>query len=113
MLSKTKSPEPRLHAGNWYRPIPFFGTDIGGIKPGEKIVIKNSDLGHPVKSLKELPAGKYYFQALINIYTRFERSDGHIIREPWARILFGCSTGGWISLALQVFHPDFFGGQYC
>ena len=35
-----------------------------------------------------------------------------IIREPWARILFGCSTGGWISLALQVFHPDFFGGTW-
>jgi esterase/lipase superfamily enzyme len=35
-----------------------------------------------------------------------------IIREPWARILSGCSTGGWISLALQVFHPDFFGGTW-
>jgi hypothetical protein len=35
-----------------------------------------------------------------------------IIQEPRARILYGCSTGGWISLALQVFHPDFFGGTW-
>jgi hypothetical protein len=35
-----------------------------------------------------------------------------IIREPWARVLTGGSTGGWISLALQVMHPDFFGGTW-
>jgi hypothetical protein len=37
------------------------------------------------------------------------------IREPWARILSGGSTGGWESLALQIFYPDYFGGtfSYC
>jgi len=35
-----------------------------------------------------------------------------IIREPFARILSGGSTGGWISLALQVYQPDFFGGTF-
>ncbi|MFC2132543.1 alpha/beta hydrolase-fold protein, partial [Bacteroidota bacterium] len=35
-----------------------------------------------------------------------------IIKEPYARILSGGSTGGWISLAMQVFHPDFFGGTF-
>ncbi len=37
------------------------------------------------------------------------------IRQPWARLLSGGSTGGWESLALQIFHPDFFGGtwSYC
>src|SRR5947208_7455412 len=33
-----------------------------------------------------------------------------MIREPWARGLTGGSTGGWEALALQVYHPDFFGG---
>jgi len=38
-----------------------------------------------------------------------------VIREPYARILSGGSTGGWEALALQIFHPDFFGGAwaYC
>ena len=30
--------------------------------------------------------------------------------EPYARVLDGESTGGWVSLALQVFYPDFFNG---
>ena len=32
--------------------------------------------------------------------------------EPWARWLTGGSTGGWEALALQIFHPDFFGGTW-
>ena len=35
-----------------------------------------------------------------------------IISKPYARVLSGGSTGGWESLALQVFHPDFFGGTW-
>src|SRR2546421_5057456 len=40
-------------------------------------------------------------------YTTLFRS-----REPWARGLTGGSTGGWEALALQVYHPDFFGGTW-
>jgi len=34
------------------------------------------------------------------------------IGQPWARVLDGGSTGGWVSLALQVFYPDFFNGTW-
>lgn len=34
------------------------------------------------------------------------------IGRPWARVLDGGSTGGWVSLALQVFYPDFFNGTW-
>jgi len=34
------------------------------------------------------------------------------IGQPWARVLDGGSTGGWVSLALQVFYPDFFNGAW-
>ena len=34
------------------------------------------------------------------------------IGEPWARSLYGGSTGGWRVLALQVFYPDFFNGAW-
>lgn len=39
----------------------------------------------------------------------------HAIGSPSARVLDGGSTGGWVSLALQVFYPDFFNGawSYC
>jgi hypothetical protein len=38
-----------------------------------------------------------------------------IIRKPYARVMTGGSTGGWISLFAQIHHPDFFGGAwvYC
>jgi hypothetical protein len=36
----------------------------------------------------------------------------HAIGEPWARVLYGGSTGGWMTLAQQVFYPDFFGGAW-
>jgi photosystem II stability/assembly factor-like uncharacterized protein len=32
----------------------------------------------------------------------------HAIGEPYARVLDGESTGGWVSLALKIFYPDFF-----
>ena len=34
------------------------------------------------------------------------------IGQQWARVLDGGSTGGWVSLALQVFYPDFFYGTW-
>jgi hypothetical protein len=34
------------------------------------------------------------------------------IGEPYARVLDGASTGGWVSLALQVFYADFFNGVW-
>jgi hypothetical protein len=36
----------------------------------------------------------------------------HCIGQPWARVLDGGSTGGWVSLALQIFYPDFFNGTW-
>jgi hypothetical protein len=36
----------------------------------------------------------------------------HAIGEPRARVLDGESTGGWVSLALKVFYPDFFNAAW-
>jgi hypothetical protein len=35
-----------------------------------------------------------------------------IIPEAYARVLTGGSTGGWVSAALQIYHPGFFGGAW-
>jgi hypothetical protein len=35
-----------------------------------------------------------------------------MIGKPYARLVEGASTGGWQSLALQLQHPDFFGGAW-
>jgi len=36
----------------------------------------------------------------------------HLIGRPDARFLTGGSTGGWVSLALQLFYPDYFNGTW-
>lgn len=34
------------------------------------------------------------------------------VGEPWARALAGGSTGGWESMAMQLYYADFFGGTW-
>jgi len=69
--------EPRLQNSK-FGPQ-FFGVDFENLSPGEKAVIDGATLGYPVHQLKNFPAGEYYIQAVLNRYTRFERSDGHTV----------------------------------
>jgi hypothetical protein len=84
---------PRMVIVTFQHPTPYF------------------DDSYAVNSVNVGPYGDAIMQELIpEIEKRFR-----VIREPYARILSGGSTGGWESLALQIFHPDFFGGtwSYC
>jgi hypothetical protein len=67
------------------------------------------DDSYAVNSVNVGPYGDALMQELIPAVEKQFR----IIREPYARILAGGSTGGWEALALQLFHPDFFGGTWC
>ncbi|HSP95168.1 MAG TPA: alpha/beta hydrolase-fold protein [Thermoanaerobaculia bacterium] len=53
-----------------------------------------------------------YGQVMMTELIPYIETHFRAIREPWARLLSGGSTGGWESLALQVFHPDDFGGTF-
>ncbi len=84
---------PRMIAVTLQHPTPYF------------------DDSYAVNSVNVGPYGDAILKELIpEIEKRFR-----IIRQPWARLLAGGSTGGWEALALQIFHPDFFGGSwaYC
>jgi len=56
-----------------------------------------------------------YGDALMTELIPAIESKFRIIQQPYARIVEGGSTGGWECAALQIFHPDFFGGcfSYC
>jgi hypothetical protein len=84
---------PRLIAATFQHPTPYF------------------DDSYAVNSVNNGPYGDVFLQELIPELEKRYR----VIREPYARWLSGGSTGGWESLALQVWHPDFFGGtwSYC
>jgi hypothetical protein len=59
---------------------PFFGLDVDDLKPGSAAVFDDNAPGYPVRSLRDLPAGDYYVQAYLNVYTTFHRSDGHAVK---------------------------------
>jgi hypothetical protein len=66
------------------------------------------DDSYAVNSANDGPYGDAIMRELIPYIEEHFR----IIRQPYARVLSGGSTGGWESLALQVFHPEFFGGTW-
>jgi hypothetical protein len=63
---------------------------------------------YQVNSANNGPYGDAVTQELIPYVEREFRGIG----EPHARVLDGGSTGGWVSLALQIFYPDFFNGAW-
>ena len=54
------------------------------------------------------PYGTALVEELIPYIEKEFRGQG----TPESRFVEGCSTGGWVSLALQLFYPDFFGGCF-
>lgn len=81
---------PRFIAVTMQHPTPYF------------------DDSYAVNSVNNGPYGDAIHQELIpELEGRFR-----MIRESWARVLTGGSTGGWIAFALQVFHPGFYGGTW-
>jgi S-formylglutathione hydrolase FrmB len=101
VLSKTDKPEPRFQAGAWRASeTPFFGVDVDQLKPGQVVVIDSSAVGYPLKTLKDVPSGEYFVQAMANVYTQFHRSDGHTIwahMDQWEGQKFDRSPGNLYS----------------
>jgi len=66
------------------------------------------DDAYAVNSENLGPYGDALVQELLPAVERRFRAIG----EPWARALYGSSTGGWAALAQQVFHPDLYNGAW-
>jgi hypothetical protein len=79
---------PRVIAVTFQHPTPYF------------------DDSHGVNSPNCGPYGDAIMQELIPALERRFR----MINRAYARVLTGSSTGGWGALAMQLYHPDFFGG---
>jgi hypothetical protein len=108
VVSTKDKPEPRLEAGSWGDSGPFFGVDVNAWAPEHSAVIDLSTPGSPVRSLREIPAGDYFVQAIVNIYTEFHRADGHTVwlhMDQWEGQHFNRSPGNLYS-EVQKVHLD-------
>ena len=106
MISRDKEREPRLQIGR--NGTPFFGVDIKQLPPGQTAVIDDTVLGSPVDNLRDIPSGDYYVQGFINVYTEFNRSDGHVVwmhNDQWEGQRFNRSPGNLYSEIKKV-HLD-------
>jgi len=81
---------PRVIIVTFQHPTPYF------------------DDSYAVNSPNCGPYGDAIMQELIPAVEKQFR----VIAEPYARVLTGGSTGGWETLALQIYHPDFFNGAW-
>jgi hypothetical protein len=59
--------------------VPLFSKYVEGLQPGAAATLTAGDRGHPVASLRDIPAGDYWMQPFVNVYTRFARADGHTV----------------------------------
>jgi hypothetical protein len=59
--------------------VPLFGTNVDQLSPGAAATINATAFGYPVRSLRDIPAGEYWVEPFVNVYTRFARADGHTV----------------------------------
>ena len=81
---------PRVIAVTFQHPTPYFDDSYG---------VNSPNCG---------PYGDAIMQELIPALEHRYR----MINQAYARVLTGSSTGGWGALAMQLYHPDFFGGAW-
>ena len=111
-MSPTNEIEPRIAAYNSARRrdarVPFFASDVDQLVPGHNATIDSKSVGYPFLHLSQVPAGDYYVQAVLNVYTQFHRSDGHVIwahMDQWEGQRWGFSPGNLVSKP-QIVHFD-------
>jgi hypothetical protein len=85
ILSTDASEEPRMQINDTPKTQIIFGVDVDGMQPGQARVVDASAAGYPVKSLRDVPPGEYYVQAVLHRYETFHRSDGHTVKLPMDR----------------------------
>jgi hypothetical protein len=59
--------------------VPLFSHAVEKLAPGTAVTLTAADRGYPVASLRDIPAGDYWVQPFVNVYTRFPRADGHTV----------------------------------
>lgn len=112
-IARAGESEPRLQVGRYG--VPVYGVDFDNLAPDTPVSIDADTLGWPIETLDDFPPGDYYVQAVLNRYTRFERSDGHVLwihNDQWEGQNWRRSPGNAVSTVQQVHIDPADGGTY-
>ena len=85
ILSTDPSAEPRMQINDTPKTQIIFGVDVDGMQPGQARIVDASAAGYPIKSLRDVPPGEYYVQAVLHRYETFHRADGYTVKLPMDR----------------------------
>jgi hypothetical protein len=80
LLSNDPSEEPRMQIDDGLKSQMVFGVTVDAWKPGAPVKVGDDAQGYPRASLKDVPAGDYTVQAVLNVYETFHRSDGKTVK---------------------------------
>jgi hypothetical protein len=80
LLSTVPNKEPRMQIDDTPRSQIVFGVTVDGWQPGQPAIVDASVWGYPIHSLKDVPAGEYIAQAVLNKYETFHRADGKTVK---------------------------------
>ncbi len=107
ILTRANKPDPRIQVLAPEFSPPFFGIDAENVAPGQDVAIDASTRGYPSASIASLPAGDYYVEGLANIYTRYDRADGHTVlaHAQWDGQVFSLSPGN-LRTQVEKIHLD-------
>jgi Putative esterase len=105
IISTRDTPEPRQAIG-MNGPV-VIGFDMEQLKSGSTVTVDGTAVSYPYASLRELPAGDYFAQALLIRYGQVIRADSHVLWVPTAhrRIPFTTLPGNLFS-KVQPIHLD-------
>jgi hypothetical protein len=78
-LSRTASPTSTPINQTGETGVPLFGVNVEALAAGKPVIIDASTVGYPIKSLRDIPAGEYWVQPFVNVYTKFARADGKTV----------------------------------
>ena len=82
LVSTDSTAEPRFQISDAPTTQQVFGRDVDGWRPGSTARIDARAFGYPLRSLSDLPHGRYWLQAVLNRYETFRLADGRVLKLP-------------------------------
>jgi len=104
MISRNDTQEPRFQVRR-ASGIPFWGENVVDLDPEQGGIIDTESFGFPLRSIRDIPAGDYYVQGFINVYSEYKRKDGHTVwlhQDQWEGQNWLRSPGNLYSDVIKV-----------
>ncbi|WP_426169417.1 hypothetical protein [Sandarakinorhabdus sp. DWP1-3-1] len=85
VLTKDGRSEPRFQANRSDTSAQVFGVDAVAMQAGQSVTIGGETTGYPLETLRDVPKGRYFAQAILHKYDTYKLGTGKTVKLPAAR----------------------------